>query len=222
VQALKPGDSFKNAFLQLLGGFADRVTAYKGEIRDMTTVMHGSFSKDTQLGVLFVDASKGWENVHILLFAARHMTPTGVATRVLFQDFFMWSAYRMHFLLLSIPALEPEIFVEIGSSMVFKTVAVLDEDELRARAQKTTLKRHEIYSAWDRLITAVPEYRLLKQGMHLSLPQMLWHCGFYEDAIGEAKRAPISQDYKAKIANRIGNNPGAVIPPIRERILSSS
>lgn len=218
VRELRSGDSFRDAFLTLMGPFRERISAYSGGLDEIRTVMHGVLTDRDQLGVMFVDASKGWNNLHLLRFAAPFLVHDGQASRVVFQDFFMWSAYRLHFLLMLTPALEPESYVEDGGAVVFRVGARLDASQPSFRQTPNGLSRAQIFGAWERLTRSIPEARLAKQALHVSLPLMLWHCGHHDDAFAEMRRVPLTEAGIERIRIRASANPELWIPPIRERV----
>ena len=218
VRDLRPGDSFRDAFLSLMGPYRGRISAHTGNLDEIGTVMRGVLSDRDRLGVLFVDASKGWNNVYLLRFAAPFLAHEGQASRVVFQDFFMWSAYKLHFLLMLTPALEPESYVKKGGSLVFRVTGPLNENQTSFRKMPNQLTREQIHNAWSRLTSAIPEDRLAKQALHVSLPLMLWHCGYHDDAFAEMRRAPLTDVGMQRIRARAKLNPDLWIPPIRERV----
>ena len=218
VRELQPGDSFRDAFLTLMGPFRKCISAHTGNLDEIGTRLGGVLYQQDRLGMLFVDASKGWNNVHLLRFAAPFFANEGQASRLVFQDFFMWSAYKLHFLLMLTPALEPETYVETGGSLVFRVVGPIDGTQTSLREKPSKLSRKEIFQAWERLIRAVPEARLTKQALHVSLPLMLWHCGYHDDAFAEMRRAPLTDAGIERIRVRAQMNPDLWIPPMRERV----
>ncbi len=116
VARLREGDSFREAFLSLMGSFGDRITTVQGMVQDAPLLLAEALPARAKLGVLFVDASKGWENAQLLRAVAPHLTTD---TRIVFQDFFINSAITLQALLMWLP-LEAELVVSDGGSIVFR------------------------------------------------------------------------------------------------------
>ena len=216
VAGLKEGDSFREAFLSLMGDFKHRITTYEGGVADAASVLAGAFPAAAKLGVLFVDASKGWDNAQLLKALARNLAP---GTRVVFQDFFMNSAATLQLLLMLLPQLVPETTVTDGGSIVFEVVGEISPDDpLFGDRGFKTLTVSTIEAACERLRTTVPEAKYDDAALAITLPLLLWKRGFKDDAHRAAERLRLTPKQRGAIGQRMLRQPILNIPPLADLV----
>lgn len=213
---LKEGDSFREAFLTLMGDFRGRITTYEGAVADAASVLAGAFPPSAKLGVLFVDASKGWDNAQLLRAVARNLTP---GTRIVFQDFFMNTAATLQLLLMLLPQLAPETTVTDGGSVVFQVVGEISPDDplLGPRGFKT-LTVSTIEAACERLRATIPEEKYDEASLALTLPLVLWKRGFRDESHQAAERVRLTGQQRDALGQRLQKHAVLNIAPFAELV----
>jgi len=179
-------------------------------------VLAGAFPPAAKLGVLFVDASKGWDNAQLLKAVARNLAP---GTRIVFQDFFMNSAATLQLLLMLLPQLVPETIVTDGGSIVFEVVGEISPDDplLGARGFKT-LTVSAIEAACERLRATIPQAKYDDAALAITLPLVLWKRGFKDEAHQAAERLHLTGKQRDAIGQRMQKQAILNIPPFAELI----
>jgi predicted O-methyltransferase YrrM len=216
VANLKTGDSFKDAFLTLMGGFKDRITTFQGAVHDAPRVLAGAFPLVAKLGVLFVDASKGWDNGQLLKAVAPHLTP---GTRIVFQDFFMNSAAFLQLLLMLLPQLQPELVVAKGGSCVFEVIDEIDpEDKLFAPNSIQSISTARIHAACDRLEATMEPSKFSESSLAVTRTVLLWKRGFEDEAHRAAQGLSLTTAQRDALSKRLERQPILKIPPILARV----
>ncbi len=212
VANLKSGESFRDAFLTLMGDYQQRITTFEGHVENAPTILAGAFTPDSKLGVLFVDASKGWANGQLLKAVAQNLTE---GTRIVFQDFMMNSAVYLQLLLMLLPQMVAETVVHDGGSMVFKVVDDISaEDPLFDPKSIKTLSADMIYGACERLESSMPRSKYDQAALATTLPVLLWKGGFEAEAHRAAERMALSPSQLDIIGKRTLKQPILNIPPI--------
>lgn len=199
---LRPGDSFEWKFRELLGGYTERVTTFRGDLQEIGTHMQSALESGAKIGSLFVDASKGWGgNVRLLNFMSPYFVSKGAApTRLLFQDCLYFPAYKLLFLLCSLASLRPALYVDSGSSVVFEVVDDVSAEEIVKECKAPRcLGEKDIYKVWERILDYLPSEKLQQAGANLALPLMLWSCGFKEAAADEYSRVTITREAEGTV-----------------------
>jgi predicted O-methyltransferase YrrM len=212
VAKLQTGDSFQEAFLTLMGDYRSRLTLFTGAVKDAPQLLKDAFAPDQKLGVLFVDASKGWDNGQLLKAVANHLTP---GTRIVFQDFFMNSAIFLHLLLMLLPQLVPECYVTQGGSLVFRVEGAVSPDDPLFRPRSTDLLTvAAIQGACERLASVLPQSKYDAATLCLTLPVALWARGHHDEAWKAAARLTLTTAQRDIVRKRMVKHPVLDIPPI--------
>jgi hypothetical protein len=215
VAQLRSGDSFRDAFLSLMGDYRRRITTFEGSVRDAPQVLAGAFPPAAKLGVLFVDASKGWDNCQLLKAVALNLAHD---TRIVFQDFFMNSAASLQLLLMMLPQLEPETVATNGGSLVVRVTAEIDPDN--PIFQPNSIKNVSadvVYKACQRLRDSVPAAKYDDSGLALTLPLLLWKRGYETEAHRAAEDLTFSAEQWRTVRQRMARQPVLNIPPLAAR-----
>lgn len=215
VADLKDGDSFETAFLELMGPYRRNIRTFQGKVAQADTVLAHAFAPADKLGVVFVDASKSWENAALLRAIAPHLDAGEEGTRIVFQDFFMNSANFLHLLLMLLPQLEPETYVEEGGSLVFRVSQPLSADEpiLQPGAHKH-ITPAMIHQAQARLATVIPEQKYQSTQLKLTGPVSLWQFGFQDEAEDAFAAMTFGDDERTLLKKRIKRHTSLAVPPL--------
>ena len=89
VKNLNPGNSFRDVFLQMMGRYSRNIKACCGDVINIKNRLFCELVPTDKIGILFVDASKNWEdNTEMLRFLAQYFVVDKQASIILFQDFF--------------------------------------------------------------------------------------------------------------------------------------
>lgn len=207
------------AFLQLMGDFPPRIEARGGKLQDIETVMSAFGRSDEKIGALFVDASKGWPENTILLkfFAPKLVAGEEAPSIILYQDFFYFPAYKLIFLLLLMPQMRPIIHTVSGTTLVFEILEPIDprDPRLKPDAMKQVTEA-EVYAAWERLLSWIPDARIKALHTQLALPLMLWECRAREASAKEFAKLIFSQVEIKFIRSKLNSRQLVSIPALRE------
>ncbi|MDT9198046.1 class I SAM-dependent methyltransferase [Limnospira fusiformis KN01] len=218
VKNLKPNESFREAFLTYMGDFSPCIQAYAGRLGDISTVLSNVLI-DKPVGLVFIDASKGWpENVNLLKFLAPKLVSGEQPSVMLFQDFFFFPAYKLIFLLSMIPQLKPFIYTKTSTSIVYRVNGEIDpEAPIFQPGFLNSLSEDDIYEAWKNLNLYIPRSRMNLLATHLALPIMLWERNFKSAAEQEFARASLSEHEKSFVASKVSDNSYlSKIKPLRQ------
>jgi hypothetical protein len=216
VANLKDGDSFEDAFLSLMGPYRERIKTFRGQVTEAPDVLAGAFSPDAKLGVLFVDASKGWDNGRLLQAVAPNLA---LGTRIVFQDFLMNSAVFLQLLVMSLSQLEPETVVANGGSFVVKVVGPVRQDEpLFDQKSIKSISVDAIFAACERLQACLPTAVYEAAALGTTLPILLWKRGFEEESHRAASNLRLSAEQQAMLIRRMPKQPILSVPPLAARL----
>jgi Methyltransferase domain len=221
VKNLQPNQSFREAFLDYMTEFATSIDAYAGRLGDISTVLSDVLF-EKPLGLVFIDASKGWpENVELLKFLAPKLVSGQKPSLMLFQDFFYFPAYKLIFLLSMIPQLQPIIYTKTSTSIVYEVTNALDtEAPIFKLGSIKSLSEDDIYETWKNLNFYIPASRINFLATNLALPLMLWERKFKSAAEEEFSKIKLDHEQKKFVKTKIlGNENFNKIKPLT-RLLS--
>lgn len=207
VNALGDSASFEPLFRALMGSRSDRITTHVGKLSAIEEVLAGVWPDELPMGLLFIDAAKGWpQNAALLRYFADRLVPGEDGSRLLFQDFLYFPAYKLIFLTQLLGALRIETYVESGTSVVMKLTDTISSDNrfLQDGAYKR-ISEQDIREAWARLLEQLPPERLKTQGLELCLPLMLWDNRHREAAAEEFARVELSDKAMAFVRGKVND-----------------
>ncbi|MDT9190222.1 MAG: class I SAM-dependent methyltransferase [Limnospira sp. PMC 894.15] len=204
VKNLQPNESFREAFLSYMGDFSPCIDAYAGKLGDISTVLENVLV-GKPVGLVFIDASKRWhENVNLIKFLANKLIDGLQPSLILFQDFFYFPAYELIFLLSMIPQLQPIIYTQKSSSIVYKVTGKIDvKSPIFSYDFLDSLSQDEIYKAWENLNSYIPRYRIDLRATNLALPLMLWDRNYQSAADQEFAKVRLSEYQKSYVVSKI-------------------
>lgn len=208
VNSLGDSGSFEPLFRAFMGDRSDRIHTHTGSMTDIADVLEGVWPAGMPVGMLFVDASKGWlGNVGMLKFFADRLLPGEAGSRILFQDFLYFPAYKLIFLIQLLNVLEIETYVESGTSVVVKlTDHIRPDNPLFEPGAFRNIAEKQVRDAWDRLLAQIPPERMEGHGLALSLPLMLWDTGHRDAATEEFAKITLRDEDMIFVRDKVNFN----------------